>query len=189
MKKYVKKLLVLLSGCSILCSSCGTIVHGTKQSLSINTNPTGAKVIVGTQSCVTPCTIDVSRRAKEIKIIYNGKERVYELDKKFNVGTTIIGNILWLLPGVVIDIFSGGAYTIEPVNVSLENQSKVIFEPGNTRFSEIQKVWGTPWAVLKMEKGWKIYLYHGKVNCNKVTKEKDIFVVADSKNIVHKIVY
>lgn len=42
-----------------------------------------------------------------------------ELDRKFNGGATILGNILWLLPGVVVDVYSGGAYEIQPVNVTL----------------------------------------------------------------------
>lgn len=111
---------LLLFSFAFAVSGCGTMVHGTKQNLSVSTVPAGAQAVVGTQQCVTPCTMDVSRNAKNIHLESEGyKSTDMELDKKFNGGATILGNILWLLPGVVVDVYSGGAYEIQPVNVTL----------------------------------------------------------------------
>jgi len=37
----------------------------------------------------------------------------------FNFGATICGNVLWLLPGAIIDIAAGGAWEIRPVKIHL----------------------------------------------------------------------
>lgn len=48
---------------SLLCSGCATMVRGTKQTVSINTTPAGAKVAFSDgQSCVSPCTISAKRK-------------------------------------------------------------------------------------------------------------------------------
>ena len=117
-----KILIVVIVAIAFLTQACGTVVHGSKQDLSISTNPPGAKVTVGTQMCKTPCTLHVSRKAEKITIRKDSYDRAYELSKKFNGWSVILGNILWLLPGVVVDVFSGGAYTIEPVNIELEEK-------------------------------------------------------------------
>ncbi len=116
----MKKMLLVLVAIAFLTQACGTVIHGSKQDLSINTDPSGAKAIVGTQTCKTPCTLKVPRKTEKVTIKKDSYETTYELSKDFNGWSVILGNILWLLPGVVIDVYSGGAYTIEPVNVQLE---------------------------------------------------------------------
>jgi len=38
---------------------CGFVVHDSTQDLPINTIPKDATVIIGIQTCVTPCTLQV----------------------------------------------------------------------------------------------------------------------------------
>jgi len=42
-----------------------------------------------------------------------------QVSRSFNGTSTILGNILWLLPGVVVDLWAGGAWTLEPDHVSV----------------------------------------------------------------------
>lgn len=184
----MKKVLSGLIGLTLLTSGCGTVVHGTKQELSINTEPPGATAIIETQSCVTPCTMTVSRKAEKITIKKDDFEKTYELSKHFNAGATILGNILWLLPGVVIDAISGGAMTIDPVNIKLDQnkQSGIIFEKGKTTAFEIEKLWGQP---VKISQGNNTLIYHyiGKVTTKNGFQE--IKVVINSEGIVQDIVF
>lgn len=109
--------LVMLA--AALAQGCGTIVHGTEQSLAISTIPAGATARVGTKECVTPCTLRVPRNSEKILIRKGNLKEEYDLPKSFNFGATICGNILWILPGAIIDLVTGGSFTINPVNVRL----------------------------------------------------------------------
>lgn len=103
---------------SVLASGCGTIIYGTHQELSLNTHPSGEIARVGTQSCVTPCTLTVSRKADHVYITEGGVETEYNLDKSLNGFTLFIGNILWgIIPGIIVDGSSGGNHTIKPVDI------------------------------------------------------------------------
>jgi hypothetical protein len=47
--------------CGLL-TNCATIIRGTEQQISINTNPTGAKIELSNgQSCNSPCSITAKR--------------------------------------------------------------------------------------------------------------------------------
>lgn len=100
-------------------SGCGLIVHGKRQDLKINTEPPGMTAIVAGKSCVTPCTLQVPRKCETLKIIkQDGTESNCELNRTFNFWSVIAGNIwneIW--PGLIVDLVSGGAYTIEDVDI------------------------------------------------------------------------
>ncbi|MGB9711272.1 MAG: PEGA domain-containing protein [Thermodesulfovibrio sp.] len=178
----MRKVLSGLIGLTLIASGCGTFVHGTKQELSISTEPPGATAIIETQSCVTPCTMTVSRKAEKITIKKDGFEQTYELSKHFNAGATIFGNILWLLPGIIIDAISGGAMTIDPVNIKLDEkkQSGILFEKGKTTVFEIENLWGKP---VKISQNDNITTYHyiGKVTTKNGMQEIKVVVNKDGK--------
>ena len=116
MKTTVVSLILLLAGVQ----GCGSLVHGTTQELQINTVPPGAKATIGTQTCVTPCKLTVKRDAQNLQVEKGGYSKMLEMEKEFNFGATIFGNILWLLPGAIIDIASGGAWEIKPIDLRLD---------------------------------------------------------------------
>ncbi|WKV10633.1 PEGA domain-containing protein [Marivirga harenae] len=79
-KMYAISLFVAL----IACSSCATIFTGTKQKVSIDSNPQGAKIVIDGQNLgVTPAKVKVDRELDAL--LYGGKEIQFELDgyKKF----------------------------------------------------------------------------------------------------------
>lgn len=103
----------------LLLQGCGMIIHGERQDLAITTAPTGATARVGNDECVTPCTMRVRRNADTIYFTKGDQKDEFYLDKSLNYGSTFLGNVLWLFPGVFIDLIGGGGYTIKPVRVKL----------------------------------------------------------------------
>jgi hypothetical protein len=109
--------------CSFL-TGCGTIIHGSKQQVSFDSNPQGAtvKLTDGTH-LTTPQTVELRRAQDHIVAI---EKEGYEperltINRNFNWGATIFGNILWITPGVIVDVLAGGAWTLYPehINVNL----------------------------------------------------------------------
>jgi len=103
---------------------CGTLVHGTSQELKISTTPPGATATIGTQSCKTPCSLTVTRGSQNLLVEKGNYKKTFDMEKDFNFGATICGNVLWLLPGAVIDIAAGGAWEIRPVNLRLDSSDE-----------------------------------------------------------------
>lgn len=116
------KQLMLMVCLLMLTSGCATIVKGSKQDIDVKTTPPGLTARINTQQCLTPCTLtNISRKSENIIIAKDGKEMVYALDKSFNLGWAVFGNI-WneVIYGLLVDWLSGAAYDIEPVNVTFE---------------------------------------------------------------------
>ena len=124
MKRKTVYLLLLLI---LLLEGCGTIVHGSKQDISVNATPPEATVKVDGKRIKTPATINLSRKNEHVVAIeMEGYENEQvKIERSLNVGATIFGNILWLIPGFVVDVITGGAWTLDPdiVNVALEKKS------------------------------------------------------------------
>jgi hypothetical protein len=108
---------------ALFSQGCGMIVHGEMQDLSVTTIPAGATARVGKAECVTPCILRVKRNADTIYFTRGSLKDEYYLDKSLNVGSTVFGNILWIAPGMIIDLIGGGGYTIKPVNVTLGTEN------------------------------------------------------------------
>jgi hypothetical protein len=119
MKSGLVLLMIVLAGMQ----GCGSLIHGTKQDLEINTVPPGTRATIGSETCVTPCNMTVKRDSQSIRIDQGSRSQTFDIERDFNTGTTIIGNILWLLPGAIIDIVSGGAWEIRPVNLQLSGET------------------------------------------------------------------
>src|SRR5512139_575582 len=92
--------MVLLLGAQ----GCSSIVHGTTQELQITTVPSGAKATIGTQSCVTPCKMTVKRAEHDLLIEKGSYKKTFDLEKDFQFGTTICGNICWVEIGAIVDL-------------------------------------------------------------------------------------
>lgn len=94
-------------------SGCATISGGTSETVTINSvPPTAAITIDGGATYTTPASVSLSRKNDHtIAVEKDGyKKATVSLGREFRTGATIFGNILWLLPGVVVDGFSGGMW-------------------------------------------------------------------------------
>ena len=104
---------------------CATIIHGSHQDLPIKTMPPDVIARIDAESCVTPCTLRVSRLAENIHFAIAGDtEQVYPLFKSVNTFEFYFGNIIFLYIGGAIDLQTGAKYTIEPVNIVLPNANQ-----------------------------------------------------------------
>lgn len=120
--------IVLVFGFSTALGGCATIIHGGKQNVSFDSQPPGARVKLSNgMRFTTPQTVSLPR-GKDI-IVTVGKEGYKSeqvmVTREFNAAATILGNILWLLIGVVVDIVTGAAWTLDPENVTVDLTKEV----------------------------------------------------------------
>ena len=127
MKIILNKLVIV----SIIMSfwSCATIMTGTKQDISVNSDPVGAKIIITTSGGVpvnsgrTPATFSL-KKGKEyrVKIEMDGyRDQEMFISKDFNM--YVAGNLICGGPlGLVIDFVSGALWNLDPeeIYVSLD---------------------------------------------------------------------
>ena len=122
-KLFCLWLLALLAGIIIVIVivSCATIIHGTRQEISVNSMPSGAKVIVrGVHMATTPAVIELKRNQSNIVLRFEkeGYEPV-EIALRRSVDGWIAGNIIFGgLIGLAIDFLDGAAYKLSPSEVS-----------------------------------------------------------------------
>lgn len=110
----------------VLSSSCATIMLSTTQEVSISSNPTGALVTNnGLQLGKTPVIADLKRKGNHsIKIELEGYEP-YEVRLARKVSGWVFGNIIFGgIPGLIIDVITGGMYVLKPEQVQAELRNK-----------------------------------------------------------------
>ncbi len=106
-------------------SGCATIIHGTKQSVSISSTPSNAVVMIdGQEKGNTPLLIDLSRKDHHtVKITLDGF-LPYETRLVRKVDGWIAGNIVFGgLIGLAVDAISGGMYKLTPDQLQAEMRS------------------------------------------------------------------
>ena len=123
--KVFPSILVILSSFIILMvqSNCCTIIHGDTQDISVNSIPSGSKVIVrGVHMATTPAVIELKR--KESNIILRFEKEGYEpveIALKRETDAWIAGNIIFGgVIGLIVDFSNGAAYKLSPENVQVE---------------------------------------------------------------------
>ena len=123
-RRYIS--LLILIPFVFLSSGCSTLVHGNRELVSFRTTPAGANVKIGMLRGTTPYTADLATDKDYVaNISLEGyKDEQIQIVKSFRAGTTILGNIFWLLIGVVVDFVSGSAYGLDPNEVDLELEKK-----------------------------------------------------------------
>lgn len=100
-------------------TSCATLIHGGgTQTLSVNTEPSGAKVQVGGQEIISPAdiTLDRNRNYQVIATKEGYEQATTSIQSRFSWVTVL--DLVFILPWV-IDLVSGAAYNLTPDNVSL----------------------------------------------------------------------
>lgn len=117
---------------TIFFSSCATIFTGTKDRITFNTNPPGARISInGIEQGVTPLTMKVNRSLNDTDVEFklDGYEtKVITLSKEFNVVSVInLGNLI----GWGIDALSGSVmkYDQRSYDITLDNQQTAVINP------------------------------------------------------------
>lgn len=112
----------LLLAAYAMLSGCATIVHlGGSEEINVSSEPAGAKVVIdGTQLGVTPLATKVERK-KDHAIVLT-KEGFQETQTKVEshlswwvAGNALVGGLV----GILVDVLSGGGYTLEPDAVAV----------------------------------------------------------------------
>ena len=111
--------------CIVLISSsmigCATIFKGSQANINVNSQPSNAEVYInGIDKGATPQTLSLDRDEDHILTFKkDGYEDVkVEVNKSFDAATTIVGNIFsWALVGIVVDVATGAAYSLDPADV------------------------------------------------------------------------
>lgn len=131
------KLIIAIFICSIFLNSCATVFHGPKQTISVNSTPSGASIYVNGNNTgkTTPADIKVTRRVKTTststkqKQTYTLKKEGYQ-DKThvdgstFNVPTFIASTFLGFIVSLSTDAISGSNRSYpKRVNLTLNKGS------------------------------------------------------------------
>jgi len=118
----------LLAGIALSATSCASILTGTKDRITFNSTPEGAKVFhKGIEKCTTPCTAEIPRSLSKQMVIFekegfNNKE--VKLTKTFNP-VSLVNILLGGAIGVGIDAATGSLtkYSPKEYNVELEQKN------------------------------------------------------------------
>lgn len=109
---------------SILTSltSCATMMHGTRQSVGIASNPTNACVWVDrTLVGNTPVIVEMSRKDNHIVRIELDGFQPYEVHFTRQLSGWVFGNIVFGgLIGLAVDACTGGIYMLTPEQIQAE---------------------------------------------------------------------
>lgn len=113
--------LLSVIGLSVLIAGCATIFKGSSADVQVNSSPSGADVYINEiDRGSTPQTLSLKRNKNYVLTFKKeGYEDVnMEIDKKFDIGTTVVGNIFsWGLLGIIVDAATGAAYTLTPADL------------------------------------------------------------------------
>lgn len=121
----MKKIFTVACALSVILSttSCATIFTGSKDSITFNTKPEGAKVIFqGVEKCVTPCTTEFQRTLgkRTVEIKKDGFEsKEVKLEKNFNA-VTLVNLIFGGVIGFGIDLATGSFLKYDPKTYTVE---------------------------------------------------------------------
>jgi len=123
--RLVKKLIIIsILTLSLFFMSCATIVTGTSQNVSIQSEPGGATIkINGFDMGKTPTVLKLSSKKEHpISIELEGYE-TYNTVITNNVSGWLIGNLLLGgIPGLIIDVATGGMYVLNTEQINAELQ-------------------------------------------------------------------
>jgi hypothetical protein len=120
------RVLVAVMAISIMLSACATIIRGTEQQVSVNTNPIGAKVDFSNgQSCLTPCSITTRRdQALQLNLSKDGcATQTATMIPTLAGGGVILGGI--------IDYGTGAVYDLQPNPLTITMACQTASQAGN----------------------------------------------------------
>lgn len=102
--------------------ACATIIHGSSQEVSINSQPTGAKVTVdGQPAGSTPVVAHLRRKDTHVVSIAMDGYQPFEIATTRSVSGWVWGNIVFGgLIGLAVDAITGGLYNVKPDQVQAQ---------------------------------------------------------------------
>lgn len=119
--------LVCCAMLALVLSNCATIVRGSSQDFTANSEPAGARIFVnGEDKGATPTTLTLKRnRTHQIVFKHPGYDDItINLDRKMKAGPAIVGNLFsWGLIGMVVDFANGSAYQLTPEELDVTLRS------------------------------------------------------------------
>jgi hypothetical protein len=103
---------------AVFASGCASIVSGTRQSVTINSNPPGAIVNINGQMGMTPATFELKRNEHyNVQIAKEGYQTqsmaLSHIMNPWILGNVLLGGII----GLAVDLIDGAAYKHAPDNV------------------------------------------------------------------------
>lgn len=121
------KIVVMLVAVTLF-ASCATIIHGSKQHVSISSNPSAAVVTIdATQMGVTPFSTKLSRKDQHSVRIELDGYMPYEAQFNRKVDAWIAGNIVFGgLIGLAVDAITGGMYKLTPDQIQAELRANTV---------------------------------------------------------------
>jgi heat shock protein HspQ/uncharacterized protein YceK len=121
------KKIIFLSIITLTFIGCGTIFKGSSADIRFNSSPAGADIMINNiDKGTTPQTIGLKRNQNHVVTFKKDgyKDVTMEITKKFDIGTTVIGNIFsWGLIGIIVDVANGAAYSLEPYDLQANMES------------------------------------------------------------------
>lgn len=112
---------------TLMMTSCATIFTGTKDNISFNSKPEGAKVMVkGLERCITPCTTSIQRSLnnEQVELQLDGyNTKTFALERKFN-GVTLINILVGGIIGFGVDAATGSMMKYDKKAYDLELEQK-----------------------------------------------------------------
>ena len=101
-------------------SSCASIINGTRQKVSITTNPPGAMISDGVATYQTPATLDLKRGQDHILTITKEGHEPETVRLTRVISGAVAGNILaGGLIGWGVDAISGAQWRLEPETLAV----------------------------------------------------------------------
>lgn len=102
----------------VLLAACGTVMHGTRQNIDVQSSPSGVKVETSpaTGTFTTPTTLDLERKHNYV-LTFSAPgyaPATYNIHNGVGTGTVIADVLLTGLVGVVVDGLTGGWYGLSP---------------------------------------------------------------------------
>lgn len=121
MYKLLNKFFLTITSLSIL-TGCATIVHGTRQKMSIVSHPSNATVWVDlAYAGQTPIVVEMSRKNDHVVRIQLEGYEPYEAIFSKQISGWAFGNILFGgVIGLAIDAITGGLYYLTPEQMQAE---------------------------------------------------------------------
>ena len=143
-------MLLLVLPLLTLLNSCATIMHGTRQSIGIASNPSDASVWVDQAfTGKTPLITEMSRGDNHVARIELDGYHPYELTFVKHVSGWVFGNLAFGgIIGLAVDAVTGGLYSLTPEQIQSELRSNHLAYSKKSNDSYIV-------IVLEVDPSWK----------------------------------
>ena len=117
--------LIAILALTMAASGCMTMARGTTEEVRIESNPTGAAIVVVKdgvtfdECSATPCTVTLKRKTPPFLVTFakdGCQSQTLVLERKHATGKGLAGNLLGVggVVGMGVDAASGAAYSITP---------------------------------------------------------------------------